>query len=297
MTVPPYLQPGDQVALVAPARHISAAELEPAVDLFVQQGFVPVLGQHVLAQHHQFAGTDTQRLADLQQALDNPNIKAVVAVRGGYGCLRLVDQVDWTKFKQHPKWLVGFSDMTVFHSHVLKHTNVCTLHATMPLNFFKSAYATQTLFSALKGQQPEYTFSATGAKNISPVQGMVTGGNLSLLYALQGSVSDLDTKGTILFLEDLDEYLYHIDRMMLSLKRAGKLSGLKALLIGGFTDMKDNKIPFGTTAQEIILDAVKEYDYPVFFHFPAGHQDLNCAIKLGMECTLTPNGGEVFFRQ
>jgi muramoyltetrapeptide carboxypeptidase len=211
--------------------------------------------------------------------------------------LRLVDRIDWTGFVKNPKWLVGYSDMTVFHSHLYKNTNVASLHATMPINFFRSQQATETLFSALCGQSPEYRFSAAESKNARAVEAPVVGGNLSLLYALQGSASDIDTHGTILFLEDLDEYLYHIDRMMIALKRSGKLAGLKALLIGGFTDMKDNAVPFGSTAHEIILDAVKEYDYPVYFHFPAGHQDDNRAILLGMPARLEPSGDQIIFRQ
>lgn len=297
MKVPPYLKPGDRVALVAPARRLSREELEPAMALISQKGFVPVPGKYVEETYRQFAGTDEQRAADLQWALDDPEIKAVISVRGGYGCLRIIDRIDWTGFTKHPKWLVGYSDVTVFHSHVFRHANVATLHATMPINFFKSAIATESLFSALTGQTLEYRFSAAGSKNPVAIQAPVVGGNLSLLYALQGSATDLDTRGTILFLEDLDEYLYHIDRMMISLKRSGKLAGLKALLIGGFTDMKDNAVPFGSTAHEIILDAVREYDYPVYFHFPAGHQDDNRAIQLGMTATLQPSGDQIIFRQ
>lgn len=297
MTIPPYLKPGDKIALVAPARKISVAELQPAVDLLVSKGFVPVWGQHVLGSFNQFSGTDRERISDFQAALDDKEIKAIIAVRGGYGCMRIVDQLDFTGFKQSPKWLVGYSDMTVFHSHVVQKTNVCTLHATMPVNFFKSPEATQTLFDALTGKTLSYTFAADGVYGSSQVKAPLAGGNLSLLYAMQGSASDIDTNGKILFLEDLDEYLYHIDRMMLSLKRAGKLSGLKALLIGGFTEMKDNTVPFGATAHEIILDAVKEYGYPVFFNFPAGHQDHNCAVKMGCEASITLEGKQVLFIQ
>lgn len=297
MKVPPYLKPGDQVALVSPARSMGRAELEPAVKLIAQNGFVPVLGKHLPETAQTFFLPDEQRIADMQAALDDKDIKAIIAVRGGYGSLRIIDHLDWSGFVQYPKWLVGFSDITVLHNHINWCTNVCSLHATMPVNFLKSEQATQTLFNALKGQQLKYRFSAVEGKNIKPVTGKLVGGNLSLLYALQGSVTDPDPGGCILFLEDLDEYLYQVDRMLLSLKRSGKLARLKALVIGGFTDMKDNAIPFGKTAHEIVLDHVKEYNYPVFFNFPAGHQDLNCAFKLGMECSLIPQGDEIIFTQ
>lgn len=267
------------------------------MDLIRSMGYEPVLGRYAMGAHHQFSGTDAERLADMQWALDDNAIQAVISLRGGYGCLRLVDQLDFTALQNNPKWIVGYSDVTVFHAHLLQNLNMASLHATMPVNFTKHAQATQSLFDALAGKDLEYAFEGNWVNGPHAVSGMVVGGNLSLLYALNGSASAIDTKDKILFIEDLDEYLYHIDRMMLSLKRAGKLSGLKALVVGGFTDMRDNAVPYGKTAQEIILEAVAEYNYPVVFNFPAGHQDENMAIKLGCMAQLKTEGQRIIFTQ
>lgn len=287
MIQPPYLIKGDKIAVIAPARKISSEELNPALEQIRNYGFEPVLGKNIFEVYNQFAGTDEQRLDDLQWALNDSSIKAILSARGGYGCLRLVDGLDLTSFIKNPKWLIGYSDLTVFHSHLSRHTNVSTIHATMPINFGKHKVATDSLFNALSGVQNSYEFSSIQGKKPGNTEGLVVGGNLSLLYAMLGSPSDVDTRDKILFLEDLDEYLYHIDRMMVALKRAGKLKNLKALLVGSFTEMKDNAVPFGKTAQEIILDAVKDYDYPVFFDFPAGHQDMNMAIVFGKPCKIS----------
>ncbi|HLP11044.1 MAG TPA: LD-carboxypeptidase [Flavobacteriales bacterium] len=296
MVIPPYLKKGDKVALVAPARKMSAAELEPAIQTIGQWGFEPVLAPNVYGSYNQFSGTDEERCADMQWALDNPDIKAVIAIRGGYGCLRIVDALNLVSFTRHPKWVVGYSDITAFHSAIHTKTNVCTLHATMPVNFDKHEKATKSLYNALTGQGNTYHFADETLRPANS-DGVLVGGNLSLLYAMIGTPTDIDTNGKILFIEDLDEYLYHIDRMMLTLKRAGKLANLKALVVGSFTEMKDNTIAFGKNAREIICDAVKEYTYPVYFNFPAGHQDANKAMVFGAECTLEITGGEVVFYQ
>jgi muramoyltetrapeptide carboxypeptidase len=182
--------------------------------------------------------------------------------------------------------IIGYSDVTALHSHIHTHIGIPTIHATMPINFDKNNEAIQSLKRCLFGEEISYSFSSNSLNRNGEAKGVIVGGNLSLLYALSGTPSDIDTTGKILFLEDLDEYLYHIDRMMLNLKRSGKLKNLKGLIIGGFTDMKDNTIPFGKTAEQIILDAVKEYNYPVCFDFPAGHIDRNLAIYLGKETHL-----------
>jgi muramoyltetrapeptide carboxypeptidase len=222
---------------------------------------------------------------DLQTMLNDPLIKAVISARGGYGTVRIVDKIDFSQFKKTPKWIVGYSDITVLHSHV-NNLKIETLHATMPVNFTKNLEATESLRKALFGENLNYQIEAHPMNKKGGAQGIVVGGNLSLIYALTGSVSDIDTNGKILFIEDLDEYLYHIDRMMMNLKRSGKLSNLAGLIVGGMTDMKDNTIPFGKTAEEIIIDAVKEFNYPVCFNFPAGHVDKNMAIYLGREAKL-----------
>jgi muramoyltetrapeptide carboxypeptidase len=292
MKQPPFLKKGDKIGVVAPARKILLEEIQPAIDILESWGLEVVSGKNLFHQDNQFSGTDAERVADLQNMLDDTSIKAVISARGGYGALRIIDSLDFKKFKKHPKWVVGYSDITVLHSHINK-LGVQTLHATMPINFTKNKEATETLYKALFGRKINYKVKlhslnkkAKGVKTSSVVEGELVGGNLSLLYALAGSKSDIDTKGKILFIEDLDEYLYHVDRMMLQLKRSGKLKSLKALVVGGMTDMKDNTIPFGKTAEEIILDAVKEYNYPVVFGFPAGHIDENFALYFGKKAKL-----------
>lgn len=281
MIIPTYLKKGDKIGIVATARKISEAELVPALKILEEKGLMPQLGKYVLGAHHQFSGTDAERCADLQHMLDDESIKAIIVARGGYGTLRIIDSLDFTAFAKHPKWIVGYSDITVLHSHINKMLGIATLHATMPINFLQDAYATETLFNALFGEKIYYTFDGHPLNRNGQVEGELVGGNLSLLYALCGSVSDINTEGKILFIEDLDEYLYHIDRMMMNLKRSGKLSHLKALVVGGITDMKDNTIPYGKIAEEIIAEHVAEYDYPVCFNFPAGHIKNNYALKLG----------------
>jgi len=286
MIIPPFLKPGDKVAIVATARKILAEELAFALETLRKWGLEPVLGKNIYATDNQFAGSDEQRAADLQWAINDESIKAIFIARGGYGTVRIIDKVDFSKFKPCPKWVVGYSDVTVLHSHLHKYFYTATLHATMPINFHKNEEATESLRKSLFGEKIQYSFEKQQLNRKGSAKGILVGGNLSLLYALAGTPDDLDTNGKILFLEDLDEYLYHIDRMMLNLKRSGKLKNLAGLVIGGFTEMKDNSVPFGKTAEEIIFDAVKEYNYPVCFGFPAGHIDKNLALYLGKEVNL-----------
>ncbi len=282
---PPYLKKGDTIGIIACARKISREEMDPAVAILKSWGLEVVLGKNVFNTDCQFSGTDAERAEDLQTMLNDVSIKAVISARGGYGTMRIIDKIDFTAFKKNPKWLVGYSDITVLHSHI--HTlGIETLHATMPINFHKDAEALESLHKALFGEKINYEISSHPLNRKGIAEGELVGGNLSLLYALAGSSSDIVTTGKILFIEDLDEYLYHIDRMMMNLKRSGKLSRLVGLIVGGMSDMKDNAIPFGKTAEEIILDAVKEYNYPVCFHFPAGHIDKNLALYLGRKVKL-----------
>ena len=295
LKAPPYLKKGDTISIVAPARKIAKAELQFAIDTFKKWGLKVVLGKNLLKIHHQFSGTDEQRTADLQQALDDKNISAVISARGGYGTLRIIDQLNFSKFKKNPKWMIGYSDITVLHSHIHNNFGIQTIHGTMPINFIKNEEAVESLRKALFGEPLSYSFEKHKLNRKGNCKGELVGGNLSLLYALCGSSSDIDTKGKILFIEDLDEYLYHIDRMMLNLKRSGKLKSLAGLVVGGMTDMKDNTIPFGKTAEEIILDAVKEYKFPVYFGFPAGHIERNLALKLGSKVSIE-QGKEVVLK-
>lgn len=288
MIIPPYLKAGDTVAIIATARKISPEELEPALHFLQRHELKVESGKHLFAVDRQFAGTDEQRRADLQWALDHPEIKAIIIARGGYGTVRLVDGINFNGFKKNPKWLVGYSDVTVLHN-VLHQLGIASLHATMPINFLKNQEATQSLIDCLFGKACTIEAEAHPLNRTGTCQGTLIGGNLSLLFALSGTPFDLDTNGKILFIEDLDEYLYHIDRMMMQLKLSGKLSHLKGLIVGGMSDMKDNATPFGKTAEEIILEAVQEYNYPVCFNFPAGHIDRNLALYLGKECKLDVN--------
>lgn len=292
---PELLKAGDGVAIVATARKISEAELAPSIRLFESWGLRVMLPENIYAECDQFAGTDEQRAADLQWALDNEEVKAVICARGGYGTVRIIDKIDFSKFAQSPKWVVGYSDVTVLHSHIHTLLDIPTLHATMPLNIPADAVenkypSIEALRMALFEGKVSSQWS-TVIRHQASVSGVVVGGNLSILYSLCGSPSDIETEGKILFIEDLDEYLYHIDRMMQNLKRTRKLKGLKGLLVGGMSDMHDNTIPFGKTAEDIVMDAVKEYDYPVWFNAPMGHIGTeNRALILGEEVSITCDG-------
>ena len=295
MTQPPYLKVGDKIAIVATARKITPEEVQPAIDLFKNHGLEVVLGNNLFAVDNQFAGTDEQRTADLQAALDDDSIKAIVCARGGYGTVRIIDRLDFTRFTQNPKWLAGYSDVTALHSHIHTHFGIPTLHSTMPLSFPTSTtdidklQSANSMVNALMGQPLKYQLPQHPLNRAGKAEGVIVGGNLSMLYSLLGSPSDIDTDGKILFIEDLDEYLYHIDRMMMNLKRNGKLDKLAALVVGGMSDMNDNKVPFGKTAEEIIAEKTSEYSYPIYFNFPAGHIEPNLPIKLGANVKLDFN--------
>ena len=296
MVTPPSLKNGDKVGLVATARKISTKELAEGISLLKSWGLVPVIGKSIDAEDHQYAGSDALRAKDFQEMLDNPEIKAIWCARGGYGTVRIIDQLDFYKFVKYPKWIVGYSDVTVFHSHLHK-IGFQTLHATMPVSVEdNTAFAKASLKQALFGKKPGIQIKPVHPSNrLGAAKGTVVGGNLSMLYSLCGSSSSLETEGKILFIEDLDEYLYHVDRMVMNLKRNGMLDHLAGLMVGGMTKMHDNTIPFGKTAQEIILDAVRECEYPVVFDFPAGHLDDNRTIILGAEAQLDVTATEVNF--
>jgi len=276
------------VAIVAPARKVTALEMQPAIELLQSWGLEVVKGMYLFGEEDQYSGSDQQRWADFQMVLDDASIDAVIFARGGYGFVRIIDKLDFTKFMRHPKWLIGFSDVTVLHNHVNRNLKVETIHAPMAINIPNTPKAVlENLHQLLTGNKVSYQYPAHFFNRRGKASGELVGGNLSLIHTLAGTPSDLLTKGKILFLEDLDEYLYHIDRMMLNLKRSGKLHGLKALVIGGMTDMKDNAIPFGKSAEEIILDAVKEYDYPVAFGISSGHIERNEPLVMGRKMKLT----------
>ncbi|MBP9068223.1 MAG: LD-carboxypeptidase [Bacteroidia bacterium] len=285
MKQPPFLKTGDTILVIGTARARDKDQIEPAITILKSWGLKVELGKNIFKTHHQFAGTDEQRAADLQWAIDHKKAKAVLIAGGGYGTLRIIDKVNFNSLKKSPKWFVGYSDTTILQARLTK-LNMMSLHGTMAFQFTKDKEATHSIKQLLFGEKLSYTIPQNKLNRSGKANAPIVGGNLSLIYALSGSKDDLDTKGNILFIEDLDEQLYHIDRMMLQLKRSGKLKNLKGLIVGGMSDMKDNAIPFGKNANEIIFDAVKEYKYPICFDFPAGHIQKNMALYLGKKVKL-----------
>ena len=287
----PYLRKGDRVALAAPARAVSPDEMAAAVAEISSWGLEVVVPEGLYQRDGQLAGSDAHRAALMQRLLDEDSVRAIICCRGGYGTVRIIDSLDFTRFAGNPKWIVGYSDITVLHSHIHARLGLPTLHATMPINFGpKPTAATMSLRRALFGEQVQYTWQTDTSlveAHAETVVAPVVGGNLSILYSLLGSDSQIDTREKILLVEDLDEYLYHIDRMMQALRRAGMLDGLKALVVGGLSDMHDNTIPFGRTAGQIVAEAAGGYGYPVLFGAPFGHLgDGNMALPLGRQATL-----------
>lgn len=291
-SIPP-LKAGDLVALAAPARRVSPEEMAPAVARLEAWGLRVRVPEGLYEAEGQLAGSDEHRTALLQRQLDDPEVRAIFCCRGGYGSVRIVDRLDFSRFALNPKWIVGYSDVTVLHSHVHATLGLPTLHATMPINFPAEGenIDLQMLRAALFGERtPALEWDATAMDRPGVAEGELVGGNLSILYSLLGSRSQIDTRGKILLIEDLDEYLYHMDRMMQALRRAGMLEGLNGLIVGHLSDMHDNAVPFGRTAEQIVLEAVEGCDFPVAFGAPVGHcVGANCAVRLGekhrLECS------------
>lgn len=296
MKTPPYLKKGDKVAIVCTARSYSSHEAVEAISLFESWGLEIEFGSTIDVNVNQLGGTDEQRTEDLQRMLDRKDIKAVWIARGGYGTVRIIDQIDFSGFVQNPKWVIGFSDITVLHSHI-HNLGVATLHAIMPYSVPRALpEARETLFKALFNEEYSFRIKSDPGNKSGVTEGLLIGGNLSIIYSLLGSQSSLDTAGKILYLEDLDEYLYHIDRMFYNLKRNGYFDKLNGLIIGGMTDMHDNQIPFGYDVKQIVLDITKEFGFPVCFEFPAGHIPDNRALKLGTKVRLEVNEVETTLR-
>ena len=282
----PYLKPGSKVAIAAPARKVTQEEMQFAINWLKEHGFEPVYDDKLFAEHYIFAGDDDFRASVLQKYLDDESIEAIWLARGGYGSIRIIDKLDFTRFLKHPKWIIGFSDTTVFHGK-LNRLGCPSIHASMPYCFDnKTIEAKESLFDALTGKPLQYQFPSHPLNREGNVEGEIIGGNLSVLYGMIGSDSFPETDGKILFIEEVDEYIYHIDRMMHALKRAGKLEHLKGLVVGGLTQIHDNPDPFGMTVEEVIAESVKDYDYPLCFGFPAGHFDNNRAIVFGAKMRL-----------
>jgi muramoyltetrapeptide carboxypeptidase len=285
---PPFLAPGQRVAVVATARKVSAAELDFTRQTLRGWGLEVVLGASIGAASHQFGGTDELRRRDLQQQLDDPSIRAIFCARGGYGTARLVDELDFRAFAEHPKWVAGFSDITVLNSHLLR-LGYQSLHGVMPVLFGQAGGETAlaSLRAALFGEALTYKAAVHPLNRLGSATGELVGGNLSLLHTSTGTSSQASFAGRILFLEDLDEYLYHIDRMLLHLHRSGQLAGLAGLVVGHFSQMRDNAVPFGQTAYEIIDHYAQRYAFPVGYGFPVGHEADNRALVVGRAATLT----------
>lgn len=288
--IPPYLKAGDTIGVTSPAGYITLEQIQPSVLQMQSWGFNIKVGETIGKRDFTYGGTDEERLADFQQMLDDPNIKAIMCARGGYGFVRIIDQLDFSAFKRNPKWIIGFSDITVLHCHLAKNYGIASIHSKM-CNSFPDDWAKaepiqiETILSiknALTGAQMGYTAPINTNNRFGKTEGILVGGNLSIIETLAGSDSDLDTKGKILFIEDTGEYLYSIDRMLWNLKRSGKLKNLKGLLVGGFKVKPDDAgEEFGKTIYDIVLEKTKTYNYPIAFDFPVGHQRNNFALKCG----------------
>ena len=291
MKIPPYLKKGDHIGIVAPAGFMPIEKMQACIETLDSWGYNVEMGETTHSQSdNYFSGSDEERLNDLQQMLDNKKISAILCARGGYGTSRILDELSFKKFKKHPKWIIGFSDITALHAHLYSKYKIASLHAPMAAAFndgeAENPYI-QSLRLALEGEKASYECTGGPYNHPGKAEGELVGGNLALLAHVIGTPSDIETKNKILFLEDVGEYLYNIDRMLLQLKRAGKLDKLAGLIVGGFTDCKDTERPFGKEVHEIIHEHVKEYDYPICLGFPVGHQKENYALKIGVPYQLT----------
>ncbi len=293
MTTPPYLKKGDSIAIVAPARKIEREIINSAKKLIEAEGYNVIIGDNLFGDCNQYSGTIEERVHDMQIMLDNEDVSAIFCARGGYGTIQLLQDLNWNKFIKKPKWIVGYSDISVLHCFINKKIGVQTLHASMPVNFQEAFPETiDSLFSALSGESISYNVPRKKFNINGEVNGELVGGNLSILYSLNGTPAFPDLKDKILFIEDLDEYLYHIDRMMMNLDYSGVFSDINGLIVGGMDDMNDNTIPFGMEAEQIIYNIVEKYCLPVCFGFSAGHIEPNLALTFGrkIKLSITDNG-------
>lgn len=301
MKIPPYLKKGDTIGIVAPAGFMAIEKMQACIETLDHWGYNVVMGSTTHSQsNNYFSGTDEERLNDLQQMMDDKSVKAILCARGGYGMSRIIDDLSFKKFKKNPKWIVGYSDITVLHSHLYSNYNIASLHAPMAAAFndgeAENPYI-QSIKKALEGEPATYEADSHEFNKSGSAEGELVGGNLSLLVHLIGTDSDIKTKNRILFLEDIGEYLYSIDRMFVQLKRTGKLDRLAGLIIGKFSDTKDTERPYGKNVYEIIHDHVKEYDYPMCFNFPVSHEKENYALKVGAEYELEIGSDKVFLNE
>ena len=293
MKFPSYLKKGDTVAIICTARKFMPEEAKPAIELLESWGLKTKLGATIGLDSCQLGGTDTERAADLQEMMDNDDVKAIWCARGGYGTVRIIDLLDFTKFKKNPKWIMGFSDVTVLHSH-LNTLGIASLHSIMPFTVPRAPQEVKETFkNVLFGKKLEYVIPSKSYDIKGKAKGELVGGNISILYSLLGSKSSIDTKGKILFIEDLDEYLYHIDRMMYNLKRNGYFENTSGIIVASMRDMHDNDIPFGQNEVQIITAIAKEHNIPIAFEFCAGHQKDNRTLILGSQVEFEVNEKEI----
>lgn len=290
MKIPPFLKEGDTIALTASARSITREQIASAVEFMQAKGFNLLIDEDLFRVHHQFGGTDLQRAEFINKMIADPEVKALWNVRGGYGTGRMIDDLDVNSLRQNPKWMIGFSDYTVIHHHVMRHCDLAVLHATMPIFMWEKQgkelddvkLAMGSLASALKGEFQSLNCQSSEMINAQDFTGEIVGGNLSVLLSINGTNSEMDWTDKVLFIEDLDEYYYHIDRMMQTLRRAGKLKGIRALLVGSFIQMHDHTVPFGMTVKEIIAEHCAPYGYPIVYDVNAGHHLQNMTIPFGV---------------
>ena len=293
---PPYLKAGDTVAIVAPSGILKnrTDEVTQAVDLLRSWGLHAVVGKHVFSKDDHFAGTDAERCEDFQNALDDPTISAIWCARGGYGTVRILDKLDYTKFKSNPKWIIGYSDITALHNQ-LHNEGFQSIHALMCVSLTKDLddikHTLATFKSTIFGNPVDYTLEGSTYNKVGTTSGQLVGGNLTMIHTMLGSKTSIDTSGKILFIEEIGEYKYHIDRMLQSLKRAGYFDNCKGLLVGDMSKMRKNTTLWGTSVEQLILDALSEYDFPIAFNMPAGHEKDNRAMVLGKAITLRVEKG------
>jgi muramoyltetrapeptide carboxypeptidase len=298
--LPPYLKQGDTIGMICPSSCMPMEKMQRCIDTLQLWGFKVKQGKTLGTQCNYFSGTDEERLNDMQLMLDDENVKAILCARGGYGLSRIIDAIDFDKFIQNPKWIIGYSDITLLHAHVCSNFNIASLHTPMAAAFNEieeSKEYIQSIYNSLTGIHQSYTIASNVLNRNGNCQGELVGGNLAILAHIIGTKSDINTKNKILFIEDIGEYKYNVDRMLMQLKRAGKLEELAGLIVGNFSDMKDTVIPFGQELYELIFDKVKEYDYPICFDFPVGHVKENYALKVGVKYQLTVSEEKVMLEE
>lgn len=281
---PEYLNEGDKIGIISPAGIVKEADIEPAIRILMDWGLKVDKGKYLYEQHNFFAGTDSQRLEDFQNMLDNPELRAIFCSRGGYGIIKLIDKLNFTNFLKSPKWIVGYSDITILHLYLNLYLKCESIHALMPKKFLQAAndgLSLSMLHKALFGSGLKYTVGKNKLNKAGKVAAMLTGGNLSLIYSLQGTPFEINTRNKILFIEDTGEPVYHIDRMMMNLKISGKLKSLKGLIVGGMTNIRHTTPDYGKTAYEVIADIISGYDYPVTYGMKAGHNLPNLPLYMG----------------